>query len=194
MAETPWKIQKQGEYHFVLSLIIFLQLGRNGGEVRELRAERTRVWPLIEIFVNKNTTAWNSVHHLAWRPPTSQRICPRPFSSAIHPGQAIDSARNIDCASKNTHPAFDLITGRQALLHVFFAVIVLDHPVLELATFSGLQNLRVELRLAFLAALPEPMLIHLAVDPFHPAEAPILNQWRCAATGEHDPWVLRLKP
>ena len=48
------------------------------------------------------------------------------------------------------------------------------HPEELKITHSGLQNLN--LRLAILTALPKPTLVHLAADPFDPAEAPILDQ------------------
>jgi len=109
-----------------------------------------------------------------------------PVLSAIDPGQAVNGAGNIDCTLRNTHPASNKIADRRALLHVFVAVIVLDRPIRELATLSNLQNL--QLCLAFLAALPEPtFVLHLAANPFHPAEAPILDQWRCRAASEHGP-------
>jgi hypothetical protein len=106
------------------------------------------------------------------------------LSDPINPGKAVDSARDIDGVSSNARPTPDEVACRRAPVGGL-VTIVLDHPICELAAFSRLQNL--DLCLEVLAALPEPMLVDFAADPFHPAKTPILDQGRWTAAGEHDP-------
>jgi len=107
-----------------------------------------------------------------------------PLSGAINPGKAVDSVGDIDDASSNAHPAPDEVAGRGAL-GGFITIIILNCAIRELAAIIGLQNLN--LCLAILTALPEPMLLYLAANPLHPTKELILDQGRWTAAGEHDP-------
>jgi len=109
---------------------------------------------------------------VSWRPSAVSRTS----SSTLHSLPLFWNPHSCTSDSYTLRP-----THRRALLHVFFVVIVLDSPAsgCELAAFSSLQNL--ELRIAFLATLLEPTLVyewlvHLAANPFHPMEAPILEK------------------
>ena len=109
------------------------------------------------------------------------------------PVESINSACKVHITARNAHPAAHEIAPRAVacLTRPVVAAVAVDCTGRELATLDcAAENL--ELSPLLRAALPEAVLIHLASDPLHSAEAPVLWEQRGTAARERHPALLAL--
>ena len=87
--------------------------------------------------------------------------CPHPSALRCH--QPRNSARDIDSASSNGRPTPDEFAGRRVTVGAHVTIVILDHPICELAAFSRLQNLSLG---QYSSSTPSQVRRPLSVDDF----------------------------